>query len=100
MNSEVIAINGTIAAYGSQLEMAPTVPIRPLLFKAVTLDIILIYLLPLPARLERISRLKNALSDGALVCPVAQVFALEDCIAAHEAVLAGMRAGAVLVDCS
>ena len=100
MNAEVIAPNGTIAAYGSQLEMMPTLPFRPLLFKAVTLDIILIYLLPLADRLERIERLNNALAQGALTCPVAQVFAMEDCIAAHEAVLAGNRAGAVLVDCS
>ena len=100
MNTEVIGINGTIAAYGSQIEMTPTLPFVPLLFKAVTLDVILIYLLPLPERLERIARLNSAFADGALVCPVAQVFAMEDCIAAHEAVLAGNRAGAVLVDCS
>ncbi len=100
MNAEVIATNGTIAAYGSQIEMMPTIPFRPLLFKAVTLDIILIYLLPLADRLKRIERLNKAFAEGALTCPVAQVFPMEDCIAAHEAVLAGNRAGAVLIDCS
>jgi NADPH2:quinone reductase len=100
MNTETIAINGTIAAYGSQIEMAPTLPFGPLLFKAATLDIILIYLLPLPARLERIARLNAALSAGALVCPVAQVYPLVECAAAHEAVLAGARAGAILLDCT
>jgi NADPH2:quinone reductase len=100
MNTEVIAQNGTIAAYGSQIEMAPTLPFGPLLFKAVTLDIILIYLLPLRARLERISRLHAALTEGALVCPVAQVYPLADCAAAHDAVLSGARAGAILVDCA
>lgn len=99
MNAEVIAVNGTIAAYGSQIEMAPTLPFGPLLFKAATLDIILIYLLPLSDRLARITRLHNALAQGALTCPVAQVFPLTECAAAHEAVLAGGRAGAVLVDC-
>lgn len=100
MNAEVIGINGTIAAYGSQIEMTPTLPFRPLLFKAVTLDVILIYLLPLSQRLERIARLNAALTEGALICPVAEVFAMEDCVAAHEAVLAGARAGAVLVECN
>ena len=99
MNSEVIGINGTIAAYGSQIEMMPTLPFRPLLFKAVTLDVILIYLLPLPARLERIEALHAALLDGALSCPIAQVYPLHDCAAAHDAVLTGGRAGAVLLDC-
>jgi NADPH2:quinone reductase len=100
MNTEVIGINGTIAAYGSQIEMAPTLPFGPLLFKAVTLDIILIYLLPLRDRQERIARLHAALAEGALSCPVAQVYPLTDCAAAHEAVLAGGRAGAILIDCA
>jgi NADPH2:quinone reductase len=100
MNAEVIKINGTIAAYGSQIEMTPTLPFGPLLFKAATIDIILIYLLPLADRPERTTRLHNALTQGALTCPVAQVYPLEECVAAHEAVLAGGRAGAVLVNCS
>ncbi|WP_299027855.1 NADPH:quinone reductase [uncultured Sulfitobacter sp.] len=99
MNAEVIKTNGTIAAYGSQIEMAPTLPFGPLLFKAATIDIILIYLLPLPQRTERITRLNEALTQGALACPIAQVYPLTDCVAAHEAVLAGARAGAVLVSC-
>ena len=100
MNAEVIAVNGTIAAYGSQIEMAPTLPFGPLLFKAATIDIILIYLLPLAQRQARIQRLHDALLDGALKCPVAQVYPLEECAAAHDAVLAGARAGAILVDCT
>ena len=100
MNAEVIGINGTIAAYGSQIEMTPTLPFRPFLFKAVTLDVILIYLLPLDARLGRIEKLHQALGEGALTCPVAQVYPLAECAAAHEAVLAGGRAGAILLDCT
>ena len=100
MNTEVIAPNGTIAAYGSQIEMAPTLPFGPLLFKAATLDIILIYLLPLAERQTRITQLHSALTEGALKCPVAQVYPLEKCAAAHDAVLAGGRAGAILVDCT
>ena len=100
MNAETIAPNGTIAAYGSQIEMSPTLPFGPLLFKAATIDIILIYLLPLEKRLERITRLHDALAAGALTCPVEKVFHLHDCAAAHDAVLKGARAGAILVDCS
>jgi len=100
MNAAVIKPCGVIAAYGSQLEMAPVLPFGPLLFKAATLDIILIYILPLQERLARITRLHSALTQGALQCPVAQVFALSDCAAAHDAVRAGARTGAVLLDCS
>ncbi|KEJ88975.1 NADPH:quinone reductase [Sulfitobacter donghicola] len=100
MNADVIKVNGTIAAYGSQIEMAPTLPFGPLLFKAATIDIILIYLLPLAERQERIERLHKALKDGALTCPVATIYPLEECAKAHDAVLAGARTGAILVDCS
>ena len=99
MNTAVIKPNGVIAAYGSQIEMAPALPFRPLLFKAVTIDIILIYLLPLPQRTERIARLHAALEAGALSCPVEQIYPLADCAAAHDAVTAGGRAGAILLKC-
>lgn len=98
VDAEVIAPNGTVAAYGSAKDMAPTLPFGPMLFKAVTIDVILIYLLPDAERAQAVMRLHDALGAGALTCPVAQVFALKDCAAAHEAVEAGTRAGAILVD--
>ena len=98
-DAELIAPNGRIAAYGSAKDMTPTLPFGPLLFKAATIDIILIYLLPKPARDAAITRLHDAFGAGALDCPVQQVFALSECIAAHEAVEAGGRSGAILVDC-
>jgi len=97
-NAEVIAPNGTIAAYGSAKNMTPELAFGPLLFKAVTIDILLIYLLPPAQRAAAITRLHAALDQGALTCPIAETFALADCAAAHEAVEAGKRAGAVLVD--
>ncbi|WP_299154614.1 NADPH:quinone reductase [uncultured Tateyamaria sp.] len=98
LDAEVITPNGVIAAYGSARDMSPTLPFGPLLFKAATIDILLIYLLPPPQRDAAIKRLHAALGDGALVCPVHETFALADCAAAHEAVEAGARAGAILVD--
>lgn len=97
-DAAVIAPNGTIAAYGAALDMAPTLPFGPLLFKAVTIDILLIYLLPPARRQAAIARLHDALTAGALHCPIAQVLPLSDCAAAHRAVEAGGRAGAILLD--
>ncbi|MEP2921531.1 NADPH:quinone reductase [Sulfitobacter sp.] len=99
-NADIIKPYGTIAAYGSQIDMTPTLPFGPLLFKAATIDIILIYLLPLLERHERITRLHDAFAAGALKCPVVQVYPLADCAKAHDAVLAGQRTGAILLDCS
>lgn len=97
-DTAVIAPNGTIAAYGSALNMTPTLPFYPLLFKAVTLDNVLIYLLPGSSRQTAISKLHGALQDGALECPVERLFALGETATAHEAVESGGRAGAILID--
>lgn len=97
-DAEVIAPNGTIAAYGSAKSMNPEIPFGSFLFKAATIDIVLIYLLPEIERAAAIPRLHAALECGALRCPVDAVFPLEDCASAHEAVEAGNRTGAILVD--
>ncbi len=99
-DASVIAPNGRIAAYGSARQMSPQLDFGPLLFKAATIDIILIYLLPHGPRDNAIHRLHDALSEGALHCPVERVYPLRDTAAAHEAVEAGDRAGAILIDCT
>lgn len=96
-DAEVIAENGTICAYGSARNMSPVLPFYPLMFKAVTLEMALIYLLTPPQRATTVAYLNQALTDGALHCPIDTVFPLEQCAAAHVAVETGGRAGAVLV---
>lgn len=99
LDAEVIKPNGRIAAYGSAKEMTPTFPFLPLLFKAVTIDIILVYLLTKVERATAITTLNRVLAEGALDCPVEKVFPLADTVGAHEAVEAGARTGAILIDC-
>ena len=97
MLAEVMAPNARLAIYGSAKDMAPEIPFGPILFKALTLDVVLIYILPDDERSEAIGRLHAALAAGALDVPVAQVFAPQEAARAHEAVEAGGRDGAVLV---
>lgn len=99
LDAQVIAPNGRLAAYGSAKSMEPTLPFLPLLFKAVTIDIILIYLLPKRERDAMIAKVHSALAEDALTCPVERIHALEDYVAAHEAVEAGGRTGAILLKC-
>ncbi|MGB3245953.1 MAG: NADPH:quinone reductase [Sulfitobacter sp.] len=98
-DADIIAPNGRLAAYGSAKEMSPVLPFGPLLFKAVNIDILLIYLLQHGPRDQAIHRLHDALGDGALTCPVARTFALSETAAAHEAVETGVRDGAILISC-
>ena len=95
--AEVMVANGRVAIYGSAKDMAPELPFGPMLFKALTLDIVLIYILPDGPRDAAIRRLHAALGDGALRLPEPHVFAPEQAAQAHEMVEAGGRVGAVLV---
>lgn len=97
VNADVIAPSGTLAVYGSAKNMTPQLPFGPLLFKAVKIDIALIYILPPDERQKAIEKLHGALNAGALSCPVAQTYGLADTARAHEAVESGQRQGAILV---
>ncbi|WP_294612852.1 NADPH:quinone reductase [uncultured Roseovarius sp.] len=95
---EVMAPNATIAAYGSGRNMTPVLPFGAYLFKAITLDITLIYILDGPARQAAITRLHGALANGSLTPAIHARYPLSDCAAAHDAVMTPGRAGAVLLD--
>ena len=97
-NAHLIIERGTICTYGSAKNMSPQIPFGPLLFGAVTIDIVLIYILTDAERGRAIDQLHKALDEKALVCPVAEVFALGDTALAHQAVERGTREGAILVD--
>ena len=97
LDARVIAENGRIAAYGSARDMQPKMPFYPLMFKAVTLDLVLIYVLQSQPRAAAIKRLSQALSEGALTPTIAEVLPLSDCARAHEIVAQADRMGAVLL---
>ena len=98
MLAEVLRPGGTVAAYGSGKDMTPTLPFGPYLFKAITIEIVLIYLLDAASRDTAISLLHGALQSGGLTPAIHARFALSDCAKAHDAVMAPGRAGAVLLD--
>ncbi|ABG32930.1 NADPH:quinone reductase [Roseobacter denitrificans] len=97
-NAAIIAENGTLSVYGSAKNMTPAIPFGPLLFKAVTIDIALIYILKPDERAEATAHLLAALSAGALRCPTAEIYTLAQTARAHQAVEAGGREGAILID--
>jgi NADPH2:quinone reductase len=96
--AEVMKPLGTIATYGSGKEMTPSLPFGPYLFKALKIDITLIYILPMAQRRAMIARLHDALVSGALHPEIGARFALKDCAKAHDAVMTPGREGAVLLE--
>ena len=97
--AQVMAPLSTIAAYGSAADMTPNIEFGPLLFKALKIDISLIYILPPEDRAARIAEIHAALAQGALRSRIHATYPLADCATAHEAVERGNRHGAVLLDC-
>ncbi|MEX0319433.1 MAG: NADPH:quinone reductase [Ruegeria sp.] len=96
-DAAVIAENGRINTYGSAKAMTPPLPFYPLMFKSVTLEMVLIYLQSPEIRARTIAQLARALKEGALDCPIQSVHDLTNAAAAHEEVEAGGRTGAVLI---
>ena len=97
LNTAIIKENGTIAAYGSAKEMAPAMPFYPLMFKAVTLDLVLVYILPADIRRQAEANLNRLLERNALDFQISDVFGIADCAKAHDLVASGQRRGGVLI---
>ncbi|WP_299351650.1 NADPH:quinone reductase [uncultured Shimia sp.] len=95
--ADVMRPNGRVAVYGSGLDMTPTIAFGPILFKALTLDVVLIYIQEDADREMCIDKLHAALAEGGLSIPIAEVYGVSDTAQAHDAVARGGREGAVLV---
>jgi len=96
-NTKIIAERGTIAAFGSAKDMTPVLPFYPLMFKAVTLDLVLVYLLSETERQATIGHLTDLLEKKALDMRISDVLPLEACARAHDLIAQGNRAGSVLL---
>lgn len=95
--AQVIAENGTVAAYGSAKDMSPTIPFYPLMFKAVKINLVLVYLLPPDVRTSTLAHIDDLLQRGALDLRVSETLDLGLCADAHEIIAKGNRAGAVVL---
>ena len=95
---QVLKPNGTLAVYGSAKEMNPTIPFGLYLFKAIKIDIFLIYILPPKQRELAINFLHSAFEQKALTPKIDSIFKLEDCALAQNRTLEPGRNGAVLIE--
>ena len=94
---EVLKPNGTLAVYGSAKEMNPIIPFGSYLFKAIKIDIYLIYILPPKEREIAINYLHLAYGQKGLAPRIDSIYKLEDCDQAQERTLTKGRKGAVLL---
>jgi len=92
----VLAPTGVVAIYGGSAA-EPAIPFQFLLQNSIELRFFLVYLMPPEMRMRATADITRALERGELIHNVAQTFALDDLVAAHEAVEAGKALGNIVV---
>ncbi|MCG7494124.1 NADPH:quinone reductase [Thalassobius sp. Cn5-15] len=97
VSTAVIAERGRIVAYGSAKDRTPMLPFYPLMFKGVTLEMALVYILSESARRTTEAQLTTLLEQGALDIRIAHTLPLEACAEAHDRIANGQRAGSVIL---
>jgi NADPH2:quinone reductase len=89
---------GVIATYASAADMQPRLDFYPLMFRNLTLRMILVYLLDPETRRRGEAQLTEWLAAGALSHAVVPGGTLADCVTAHETVEAGAKLGTVVLE--
>ena len=98
VSEEVIKPNGTVAAYGSVAVMEPSLPFYNLMFKGVKLNTYLIYIVSESDRSMIVNGLNEATNDGALNHIIAESYALDDIINAHQSMESNQVIGNIVIN--
>ncbi len=96
LDAKVIKERGHLVTFGSAKVQKPELPFYPLMFKGITLEFVLVYLLSVEERQAQAALINHALSNTNLKVPVHSTHGLIDAAQAHETVEAGRR-GSVLL---
>jgi NADPH2:quinone reductase len=94
--SQVLAPHGVVAVYGSSASEV-TIPFQFLLQNGIDLKFFLVYEMPKEERSRATTAITEMLARDELIHNVAQIFQLDDIVAAHEAVESGQSMGNVVV---
>ncbi|MEO1704977.1 MAG: NADPH:quinone reductase [Pseudomonadota bacterium] len=89
---------GTISTYASASQMVPELQFYPLMFKNITLRMLIVYQLTGDARLRGTGQLNAWLAAGALKHAVVPGGGLDDIAKAHDHVAAGEKLGTVVLE--
>jgi NADPH2:quinone reductase len=94
----VLKENGAIAGYASASVPEPTLPFYALMFKNITMRLVLVYSMPEEAKRQACKDINRAIKGGKLTHTIAARFPLEQLADAHVAVESGTHIGKVVVE--
>ena len=94
---EVLRIGGTIATYASTAVPEPTLPFFQMMYKDVTVRMIIVYAMPEEAKAHAVADIEKALSADALQHRIAHTLPLADIARSNELIEQGSIRGAVVL---
>jgi NADPH2:quinone reductase len=97
---KIMAMNSTIAVYATNGNRTPTLPVRELMEKCITVRSLVLFALPPPLLATAQADITKWLESGTRVHNIAGQFALAETADAHLAVEKGDKIGTVIVDCA
>lgn len=97
MLAAVLNESGSIATYGSALVMRPEIPFYPLMFKNITLTMMVVYLLNTSDRNRAAAAIDSWLKSNSMSSLIAQQYPLAEAAKAHQIVEQGGKAGSVIL---
>nr|WP_249158572.1 NADPH:quinone reductase [Bradyrhizobium jicamae] len=97
---KLMAVNSTIAIYATNGNRTPTLPVRELMEKCITVRSLVLFALPPPLLAAAQQDISRWLAAGTRVHNIAGQFPLAETAQAHLAVEKGDKMGTVIVDCA
>lgn len=97
MDIDILRPNGSIVAYASRGNPAPSIPFYPMMRKNLSIRAALLPATPVEARHLAQSEIVGWLEEGAAIHRASGLFPLADTALAHEAVEAGSKRGTIVV---
>jgi len=94
---EVLQTGGTIATYASTRVPEPRLPFYKMMYKDVTIRIVIVYAMPEAAKAAAVSDINEALTVGRLAHRIAATLPLEQIARSNELIEAGGVRGAVVL---
>lgn len=94
---EVLRIGGTIATYSSTQVTEPKLPFLKLMYKDVTIRLVIVYAMPESAKEHAIADIESALAADKLQHRIAHTLPLDDIAKSNELVEQGSIRGAVVL---
>jgi NADPH:quinone reductase-like Zn-dependent oxidoreductase len=94
---EVLRVGGTIATYASTAVPEPKLPFFRMMYKDVTIRMIIVYAMPESAKEQAVVDIENALKNDALQHRLAHVLPLDDIAKSNELIEQGTIRGAVVL---